>query len=95
MGWWSERADAVCRELFKDGHYLPTKKEAFDAYPFGMREYTPYKVWLTQLKKWRRWTEARLAYDGDPRFFGVPPPDFDLRGRRAYTPLPGQTSLIP
>lgn len=29
------------------------KKALFEAYPFGMREYHPYKVWLDEIKRQR------------------------------------------
>lgn len=30
------------------------KKALFDAYPFGPREYHPYKIWLSEIKAQRR-----------------------------------------
>ncbi|HXH05395.1 MAG TPA: hypothetical protein VNI83_02275 [Vicinamibacterales bacterium] len=55
---WRDRADKVLRELFlaPDGTRReppPTAAEIRDAYPFGMRKYTPYKVWLEQVKRWQ------------------------------------------
>lgn len=29
------------------------KRALFDAYPFGMRKYTPYKIWLDEIKRCR------------------------------------------
>lgn len=50
---WREWADSVLRELWqecaKQGR-APSKQEIYDAYPFGMREYTPYKVWLEEVR---------------------------------------------
>lgn len=48
---WRDLADDVLRYLYADGHQ-PTAQEIFDAYPFGMRAYTPYKIWLEQVKWW-------------------------------------------
>lgn len=29
-----------------------TKKHVSAAYPFGIRQYHPYKIWLDEVKKW-------------------------------------------
>lgn len=55
---WCDRADFVLSRLFNEGHFMPSPKEIFDAYPFGMREYFPYKVWLRQVKWWKTLTET-------------------------------------
>lgn len=56
-GGWRDRADNVLRRVY-DAAALedrkPTPKEIFDAYPFGMRKYEPYKIWLEQKKRWAR-----------------------------------------
>ena len=52
-GSWKESASRTLEPLFKDGRQ-PTKQELYDAYPFGMREYTPYKVWLEQIDWFKR-----------------------------------------
>src|SRR3990167_983365 len=50
---WRERTDYVLARLFDNGNFTPSPKEIFDAYPFGMRHYTPYKIWLEQVKWWK------------------------------------------
>lgn len=50
---WRDRANTVLAGLFIVGKPAPSKKELFAAYPFNEREYTPYKVWLEQIKRWR------------------------------------------
>lgn len=55
---WRAHANQVLADLFADGH-VPTKAEIFNAYPFGMREYTPYKIWLEQVKWWQAGCPAR------------------------------------
>ncbi len=49
---WRDEANRVLREFYAKGH-TPTKDELFEAYPWGMREYWPYKVWCEQVKWWK------------------------------------------
>jgi hypothetical protein len=49
MSYWRDNADAVLAPLFADGK-RPTDQELFESYPFGERNYTPYKIWLEQVK---------------------------------------------
>ena len=62
---WRDLADRTLAPLFADGH-TPTKQELFDAYPFGMRKYTPYKIWLEQVKRWREASPLRRPPFGRP-----------------------------
>lgn len=51
---WKLRAREVCRETIaaNPGADWPTMKTRLDAaYPFGMRKYTPYKLWLEERAK--------------------------------------------
>ena len=52
---WRNSADKVLLELFDSLPADATDEEidaaVFDAYPFGMRKYTPYKIWLQQVKR--------------------------------------------
>ena len=52
---WRARADHVLTDLFAGFTSETTDTEVkvavFDAYPFGIRKYTPYKIWLTQVKR--------------------------------------------
>ena len=52
---WRERADMVLSDLFDSLPADATDTEidaaVFDAYPFGERRYTPYKIWLQQVKR--------------------------------------------
>lgn len=50
-GSWRWHANQVLAQLYASGRQ-PTRREIFDAYPFGEREYTPYKVWLEQCRWW-------------------------------------------
>lgn len=49
---WSERArEAIAKahaSLPKDATIEQRKKALFDAYPFGPREFHPYKMWLKE-----------------------------------------------
>jgi hypothetical protein len=51
---WRDSANEVLATLFIIGQPAPTKQQLFDAYPFGMRKYTPYKVWLEQVREWKK-----------------------------------------
>ncbi len=73
---WRDAADAVLRDLFIDR--LPTDQEIFDAYPFDMRKYHPYKVWCKQVRWWKN---------------GCPVKSHAGPVRRTQ-PLPGQAVLI-
>lgn len=48
---WSEKAREVIGNIHAslpaDATFQQRRKAVFDAYPFGMRQYHPYKVWLT------------------------------------------------
>lgn len=50
---WRVYARQVLRPLFADGRQ-PTRRELIEAYPFGERNYTPYKIWLQEV----RWFKA-------------------------------------
>ena len=73
---WRDAADVVLRHLFLDR--LPTNQEIFAAYPFGMRHYWPYKVWLAQVRWWKA---------------GCPVKSHAGPIRRTH-PLPGQEVLL-
>ncbi len=62
---WRDRADITLSTLFIVGHSAPTQQEVFDAYPFGERAYTPYKVWLEQVKRWKVAHAAGRNQPGD------------------------------
>lgn len=49
---WRVVANERLAPLFADGK-RPTEVEIHDAYPFGMRKYTPYKLWLEQVRWWK------------------------------------------
>lgn len=45
---WRRKSIAVIAQLeaeYKDKSYSAFKRALFDAYPFGERAYTPYKIW--------------------------------------------------
>lgn len=56
MAGWRLRARHVIREVIAENPDLREDPEAMlrkidDAYPFGMRKYTPYKEWLAERAK--------------------------------------------
>ena len=73
---WRDASNVVLRRLFVDR--LPTDQEIFDAYPFGMRQYWPYKVWREQVRWWKA---------------GCPVKSHAGPIRRTH-PLPGQEVLL-
>ena len=61
---WAQRADHVLEELFREtAPAMPTNKQIREAYPFGERQYHPYKVWLRRVAAWKA---ARLAGQSRP-----------------------------
>lgn len=69
----AEWADAILAPLFADGRQ-PSKRELFDAYPWGQRHYSPYKVWLQRIKVWKAGGPAVYRkpiepLDGQPSLF--------------------------
>lgn len=61
---WRDYADRVLAEIYAAAEAegrKPTDKEIFDGYPFGMRQYEPYKVWLEQKKRWARGLPLRAT----------------------------------
>ena len=54
---WRERADAVLTALYAaaeaDGR-TPSLAEIREAYPFGQRAMWPYKVWIEEVRWFRR-----------------------------------------
>lgn len=50
---WRIYARKVLTPMFEEGKQ-PTRRELIDAYPFGTRNYTPYKIWLEEV----RWFKA-------------------------------------
>ena len=64
-GSWRDHANSVLAALWEQAaeeSRAPTKQEIYDAYPYGMREYTPYKVWLEQVKWFQAGCPGRTAY---------------------------------
>ena len=49
---WRDYADEVLRPLFAGRE--PTAQEIKDAYPFGERAMWPYKVWLQEVKWFKK-----------------------------------------
>jgi hypothetical protein len=60
---WRMRARPIVAQVLHDTKGKPEaeiKKALFDAYPFGMRQYTPYKIWLDEIKRQRgTWKDPR------------------------------------
>jgi hypothetical protein len=65
---WRGAADRYLREVFDqlraDGVPATDTKEIdkriFNAYPWGIRKYSPYKIWLEQVKRWKAGYAAGL-----------------------------------
>jgi hypothetical protein len=54
-GSWRHAArNCIARVIREHGNAIPTealRAKLSEAYPFGMRKYTPYKVWLDEIKR--------------------------------------------
>ncbi len=53
---WRKRAEPIIRDVLTStaGKSEQAISQAlFDAYPFGMRQYYPYKIWLDEIKRQR------------------------------------------
>lgn len=73
---WRERARVVIAEVLKEteGQSESEIRRALrEAFPFGPRDYYPYKVWLDEIKVQRGLKKPKRP----PR---VPPPDPNQRG---------------
>jgi hypothetical protein len=56
MASWRDRARPIVAQVLRDTAGQPEeviKKALFDAYPFGERHYTPYKIWLNEIRRQR------------------------------------------
>lgn len=56
MGTWRERAAPIIAQVLSEtkGADEKTVKQALkDAYPFGPRQYHPYKIWLSEIQRQR------------------------------------------
>lgn len=54
MSSWRDRAAPIIRKVILDVGREDEKKlrkALHDAYPFGERDYTPYKIWLDEIKR--------------------------------------------
>jgi hypothetical protein len=50
---WREYAKPIIKQVLKDTAGQPEKvirKALKEAYPFGLRQYHPYKIWLDEIK---------------------------------------------
>jgi hypothetical protein len=50
---WREHAKPIIKQVLKDTAGQPEKvirKALKEAYPFGLRQYHPYKIWLDEIK---------------------------------------------
>jgi hypothetical protein len=53
---WRDRARPIVAQVLAETRGKPEeeiRKALFDAYPFGVREYTPYKIWLDEIQRQR------------------------------------------
>lgn len=60
---WATHADQVLAGVFADlpGGATDLDRRLRDAYPFGVRKYSPYKTWLRRVKVWRAAYAAGLS----------------------------------
>ena len=51
---WRDIAAPIIAEVLTKNKNMPDsviKKALFEAYPFGQRQYHPYKIWLDEIKR--------------------------------------------
>jgi hypothetical protein len=56
MASWRDRARPIVANVLRETEGQPEeaiKKALFDAYPFNERRYTPYKIWLNEIRRQR------------------------------------------
>ena len=71
---WREKAAPIIERVLKETQGKPEAeivKALFDAYPFGPRQYHPYKIWLDEIKiqrgkKSRAWNRPYSDRKPDP-----------------------------
>lgn len=79
---WRDHARPIIAAVLKETAGKPEvdiRKALKDAYPFGMREYHPYKIWLDEIKV-QRGTKKRKPHD--------------IHGRKVKPVDPAQGSLL-
>ena len=66
---WRDSARPIISRVLAETAGQPEKvikKALYDAYPFGMRQYHPYKIWLDEIKiqrKKRRFGQRMTTFD--------------------------------
>lgn len=81
---WREKAGKVIAEVLKETEGQPPKerlKAVRDAYPFGMRQYYPYQVWLQEVRNAKRIIEGL-------------PPLVKTKEQKEHTEVEGQMRLF-
>lgn len=74
---WRDRARPIIAQVLLDTDGMDEKvidKAIFNAYPFGMRRYHPYKIWLSEVRNQRYGKPLRTP---DPRQIHLPLPEND------------------
>jgi hypothetical protein len=59
MNSWRDVANKVLVGLRLEPCDPDAKQKVFDAYPFGMRKYHPYKIWLSEVHKVYPWLRPK------------------------------------
>ena len=64
---WRERAQPIIAKVLREMSGKPEaeiRKVLYDVYPFGVRQYHPYKIWLDEIKR-QRGTKGRMPRKAD------------------------------
>lgn len=73
MGAWSKEACRVIQEVLaslpKNATLVDKRNALRDAYPFGPREYSPYKTWCRQVRKALGLPKHNKKVDKSPTLF--------------------------
>lgn len=67
---WRDSAAPIISRILRETAGKPEEhiqKALFEAYPFGIRQYHPYKIWLDEIKKQRSGKRAGVVHTLEDR----------------------------
>ena len=70
---WRDQAAPIIRAVLEKATGRPEsaiRQALYEAYPFGQRQYHPYKIWLDEIRR-QRGTKPPLGTHGVGRMSGV------------------------
>ena len=63
MSWRSHSKEVICKVMYehRNAPLDVLKRALHDAYPFGQREYHPYKIWCSEQRKALAMREQQIS----------------------------------